>query len=94
MKIVDNLLNKNIIILSLLQPPLPILFAAPLTGYLLQYNVFDNTSMIELSLNTSYTLDSVPSGALYNITVSALSDVGPSRNDPLIQLGETFILHE
>ena len=60
-----------------------------------EYCVYDNASTIELlGLNTSYTEDSAHSGALYNITVTALSDVGPSRNDPLIQLGETFILHE
>ena len=68
---------------------------SPLTGYLLEYNVYDNTSTIELPvLNTSYTLDSVPPGALYNITVSALSDVGPSMNNPSVQLGETVVLHE
>ena len=65
---------------------------SPLTGYLLEYNVYDNTSTIELpALNTSYTLDSVPSGAVYNITVSALSDVGPSRNNPSVQFGELSI---
>ena len=69
---------------------------SPLTGYLLEYNVYDNTSTIELPvLNTSYTVDSVPPGALmYNITVSAFSSVGPSRNNPSIQRGETFVLHE
>ena len=41
-----------------------------------------------LVLNTSHTLDSVPSDAVYTITVSALSDVGPSRNNPSVQLGE------
>ena len=60
-----------------------------MTGYLLQYHVYDHTSIIELpALNTSYTLDSVPSGAVYTITVSALSDVGPSENNPSVQLGE------
>ena len=62
---------------------------SPLTGYLLKYHVYDNTSTIELqALNTSYILDSVPSGAVYNITVSALSDVGPSKNNPSVQFGE------
>ena len=65
---------------------------SPPTGYLLEYHVYDNTSTIELpALNTSYTLDSVPSGALYNITVSALSDVGPSENNPSVQFGELSI---
>ena len=63
-----------------------------LTGYLLVYHVYDNTSTIELpALNTSYTLDSVPSGAVYTITVSALSDVGPSKNNPSVQFGELSI---
>ena len=76
-------------ILSLLQPPLPTPFAAPLTGYLLEYHVYDNTSTMELpALNTSYTLDSIPSGAVYNITVSALSNAGPSRNNPSVHFGE------
>ena len=62
---------------------------SPLTGYLLEYQVYENTTTIELpTLNTSYTLDSVPSGALYNITVSALNDVGPSRNNPSVQFGK------
>ena len=44
-------------------------------------------------MNTSYTLDSVPSGAVYcNITVSGLSE--PNKNNPSVQLGETFILYE
>ena len=72
-----------------LQPPLPKLHGLPVTGYLLQYHVYDNTSTIELPVNTSYTLDSVSSDALYNITVSALSDVGPSKNNPSVQFGET-----
>ena len=68
---------------------------SPLTGYLLQYGVYDNNSIIELpALNTSYTLDNVPSGAVYNITVSALSGVGPTMNNPSVQLGETVVLHE
>ena len=72
-----------------LQPPLPILLGLPVTGYLLQYHVYDNTNIIELpASNTSYTLDSVPSGAVYAITVSALSDVGPSKNNPSVYLGE------
>ena len=79
----------------LLQPPLLDPLGSPLTGYLLQYGVYNNTSAIELpALNTSYKLDSVPLGALYSITVSALSDVGPSMNNPSVQLGETLILHE
>ena len=71
-----------------LQLPTPKLLGLPVTGYLLEYRVYDNTSIIELPMNTSYTLDSVPSGAVYNITVSALSDVGPSKNNPSVQLGE------
>ena len=64
----------------------------PLTGYLLVYHVYDNTSIIELpALNTSHTLDSVPSGAVYTITVSALSDVGPSMNNLSVQFGELSI---
>ena len=60
-----------------------------LTGYLLQYQVHDLTSTIQLpALNTSYTLESVPSGAAYNITISALSNVGPSRNNPSVQFGK------
>ena len=52
-------------------------------------SVYDNNSIIELpALNTSYTLDSVPSGAVYIITVSALSSAGPSRNNPSVQLGK------
>ena len=74
----------------LLQPPLHTPLAAPLTGYHLEYHFYDNTSIIELpALNNSYTLDSVPSGAVYTITVSALSDVGHSKNNPSVQLGET-----
>ena len=65
---------------------------SPLTGYLLDYHVYDNTSTIELPvLNTSYTLDSVPSGAVYSISVSALSDVGRSKNNPFVQFGEFSI---
>ena len=72
-----------------MQSPLPILLGSPLIGYFLQYHVYDNTSIVELpASNTSYTLDQVPSGALYTITVSALNDVGPSKNNPSVQLGE------
>ena len=75
-----------------LQAPLLDPLDSPLTGYRLQYQVYNDTSTIELpALNTSYTLDSVPSDALYNITVSALSGVGPSKNNPSVQLGETCI---
>ena len=73
----------------LLQTPLSDPLGSPLTGYLLQYQVHDLTSTIQLpALNTSYTLDSVPSGAAYNITVSALSNVGSSRNNPSVQFGK------
>ena len=71
-----------------LQPPLPKLHGLPVTGYLLEYHVYDNTTTIELPVNTSYTLDHVPSDALYNITVSALSEVGQSKNNPSVQFGE------
>ena len=75
-----------------MQAPLSDQLGSTLTGYLLEYGVYDNTSTIELpALNTSYTLDSVPSGAVYTITVSALSDVGPSRNNPSVQFGELSI---
>ena len=68
---------------------------SPLTGYLLEYHVYGNSSTIELrALNTSHILDSEPSGAVYTITVSALSDVGPSMNNPSVQLGETVVLRE
>ena len=68
---------------------------SPLTGHLLEYGVYDNSSTIELpALNTSYTLDSVSSGVVYTITVSALNGVGPSKNNPSVQLGETVVLHE
>ena len=72
-----------------LQPPLPKLHGLPVTGYLLQYHVYDNTTTIELPVNTSYTLDGVPSDAVYNITVSALSEVGQSKYNPSVQFGET-----
>ena len=73
----------------ILQAPLLDPLTSPLTGYRLLYN---NTTTIELpALNTSYTLDGVPSDAVYIITVSALSDVGQSRNNPSVQLGETSI---
>ena len=73
----------------LLQAPLLDPLGSPLTGYLLEYCVYDNTSTMELpALNTSYTLDRVSSGAVYTITVSALSDVGHSKNNPSVQLGE------
>ena len=73
----------------LLQTPLSDPLGSPLTGYLLQYQVHDLTSTIQLpALNTSYTLDSVPSGAAYDITMSALSNVGPSRNNPSVQFGK------
>ena len=50
------------------QSPLPKLLGLPVTGYFLQYHVYDNTNTIELpALNTSDTLDSVPSGAVYTI---------------------------
>ena len=76
--------NKNS-----LQTPLSDPLGSPLTGYLLQYQVHDLTSTIQLpALNTSYTLDSVPSSAAYNITMSALSNVGPSRNNPSVQFGK------
>ena len=76
----------------LLQAPLLDPLGSPLTGYLLQYLVYNDTSTIELpALNTSYTLDSVSSDVVYNITVSALNDVGRSRNNPSIQCGETCI---
>ena len=76
----------------LLQAPLLDPLGSPLTGYHLQYLVYNDTSTIELpAMNTSHTLDSVPSDVVYNITVSALSDVGRSRNNPSIQLGETCI---
>ena len=71
-----------------MQAPLSDALGSPLTGYLLVYHVYDNTSIVELPLNTSYT-HNVPSGAIYTITVSALSDVGQSRNNPSVQLGET-----
>jgi len=72
-----------------LQTPLSDPLGSPLTGYLLHYQVHDLTSTIQLpALNTSYTLDSVPSGAAYNITVSALSNVGSSRNNPSVQFGK------
>ena len=72
-----------------MQAPLFDQLGSPLTGYLLKYQVYDLTSTIQLpALNTSHTLDSVPTGAVYNITVSAFSDVGPSRNNPSLQLGE------
>ena len=72
-----------------MQVPLSDQHGSPLTGYLLEYQVYNNTSTIELpALNTSYTLDSVPSDVVYTITVSALNDVGPSRNNPSVQLGE------
>ena len=65
--------------------------AAPLTGYFLEYHFYNNTSTIELpALNTSYTLDGVSSDVVYNITVSAFSDVGQSRNNPSVQFGETL----
>ena len=76
-----------------LQAPLLDPLGSPLTGYLLQNHVYDNTSTIAFLLNTSYTLDSVPSGVVYTITVSALSDVGPSKNNPSVHVGETSILH-
>ena len=80
------------IALICMQATLSAPLGSPPTGYLLEYHVYDNTSTIELpALNTSYTLDSVPSGALYNITVSALSDVGPSKNNPSVQFGELSI---
>ena len=66
-------------------PPL----GSPLTGYLLEYQFYNNTTTIELpALNTSYTLDGVPSGVVYTITVSALREVGRSKNNPSVQLGE------
>ena len=72
-----------------MQAPLFEQLGSPLTGYLLEYQVYNNTTTIELpALKTSHTLDSVPSGVVYNITVSALSDVGQSRNNPSIQFGE------
>ena len=76
-----------------MQAPLFEQLGSPLTGYLLEYQVYNNTSTIELpALNTSHTLDSVPSGVVYNITVSALSDVGPSRNNPSVHVGEFICL--
>ena len=72
-----------------LQPPLPKLHGLPVTGYLLKYHVYDNTTTIELPVNTSYTLDHVPSDVLYTITVSALSEGGQSKNNPSVQFGET-----
>ena len=78
-----------------MQATLSAALGSPPTGYLLEYHVYDNTSTIELpALNTSYTLDSVPSGAVYTITVSALNDVGPSENNPSVQFGELSILHK
>ena len=77
-----------------LQAPLFDPLGSSLTGYRLQYLVYNNTTTIELSaLNTSYTLDGVSSDVVYNITVSALSGVGQSKNNPSVQLGETSILH-
>ena len=89
--IVKTLLHLllKIVYSFLLQVPLLDPLGSTLTGYLLEYHVYDNTSTIKLpALNTSYTLYSVASGAVYNITVSALSDVGPSRNNPSVQFGE------
>ena len=75
-----------------LQAPLLDPLDSPLTGYHLQYLVYNDTSTIELpALNTSYTLDCVPSDVVYKITVSALNEVGRSRNNPSVQLGETCI---
>ena len=72
-----------------MQAPLFDQHGSPLTGYLLEYQVYDNTSTIELpALNTSYTLDCVPSDVVYNITVSALNDVGQSKNNPSVQFSE------
>ena len=72
-----------------MQIPLSDPLGSSLTGYLLQYQVHNLTSTIQLpALNTSYTLESVPSGAAYNITISALSNVGPSRNNPSVQFGK------
>ena len=71
--------------LTCIQAPLSDLFVFPLTGFLLEYCFYDITTTVELpALNTSYTADSVPCVAFYNITVSALSDVGPSKNNPSV----------
>ena len=76
-----------------MQAPLSAPLGSPLTGYLLECQVYNNTTTIELpALNTSYTLDSVPSDVVYIITVSALSDVGQSRNNPSVQFGELNVL--
>ena len=77
--------NYYTCIQALLSDPL----GSPLTGYLLHYHFYNNITIIELpALNTSYTLDGVPSDLVYTITVSALSDVWPSKNNPSVQFGE------
>ena len=71
------------------QAPHPVPLGSPLTGYLLYYHTFGDDSTIQLPLNTtstSYMLSNVTT-CTFNITVAALSETGPSRNNPSVRLG-------
>ena len=72
-----------------LQAPIPTPLGSPLTGYLLQFHTYDEDSTIQFPLNnisTFYMLGNVTACA-FNITVAALNQTGPSRNNPPVCLG-------
>ena len=72
---------------SLLQAPLPVPLCSPLSGYLLHFHIDETKSTIHLPLNTtSYMLNNVTACA-YNITVAALCQTEPSKNNPSVRLG-------
>jgi len=69
----------------LLQAPLLTPLSSPLIGYRLHYHI--NESIVKNVTATSYTLRRIPPGSVCNITVSALSNAGPSKNNTSIQFG-------
>jgi len=71
----------------LLQAPLPAPLGSPLIGYLLDYHINGNESIVKNFTATSYTLSRIPPGSVCNITVLALSNAGPSKNNTSIQFG-------
>ena len=81
--------QHRMILIYLLQAPPPAPLRSALTGYLLHYHSYDEDHTIQLPLNatsTSYMLNNVTI-CVFNITVAALSETGPSRNNPSVRLG-------
>ena len=77
------------VIIHFLQAPPPAPLGSPLTGYLLHYHTFEDDNTIQFPPNTtstSYMLSNA-TVCVFNITVAALSQSGPSRNNPSIRLG-------